>query len=80
MARKDDEVKLTHKLPPKEEHYETGHTSKDNSKRHYTDQVIRSHGYQIHSRKGDQEPTWSKDGKVYTQNEVMWFIQREGSK
>ena len=55
---------------------EIPHPSKDKTTRHPTDQLIRSKGFRIAERKGDQEPVWERNGKRYSQSEVLVIINR----
>ena len=47
------------------------HTSQDESDRHSLDQLIRSHGFSIHSRPAAGEPVWSKRGRLFDQLDIL---------
>jgi hypothetical protein len=53
------------------------HPSQDTTGRFAVDQLIRSHGWAIHSRKRGKEPVWTKLGVLLTQLEVLMVIPEE---
>lgn len=57
---------------------ELPHPSQDNTARHSVDQLIRENGYRIHTRKGDEEPLWERNGKVVKQSVILKRIGYQG--
>ena len=48
----------------------------DRTDRFPRDQLLRKHGYKIHARPKDQEPTWEKNGKLYSQRKALRSLDR----
>lgn len=49
----------------------THHPSSDRSGRFAVDHLIRSKGYRIAARRGEEEPVWFKDGQRFKQSEIV---------
>lgn len=56
-------------FPPKEP--DVGHPTQDETRRCSLDQKLRAAGFKIKSRPRTGEPIWERQGKVYTQRQVM---------
>jgi hypothetical protein len=55
----------------------TRDTDSDKSQRFSVDQKLRRFGFRIHSRPAGKEPTWERDGKLYTEVEAFAVVTRE---
>jgi hypothetical protein len=54
------------------------HAFKDSTNRHPVDALIRSHGWQIHSRQKHREPIWTRpDGVTLPQSQVLSTLPKE---
>ena len=45
--------------------------SQDHTPRFEIDQLLRKHGFKIHSRRGDKIAVWERGGELYTQNQAL---------
>lgn len=52
------------------------HPSEDTTSRFPMDQLLRRHGFTIHSRKNDTHPLWRRNGKIYTERKALSLIPK----
>ncbi len=53
------------------------HPSQDHTARHPTDDLLRLHSFRIHTRWRNDEPRWTRGGKVYKQSEAVEIVAKE---
>ena len=55
----------------------TVHPSKDNTYRFSLDEVLRKHGFKIHSRLKEEEAIWDLQGVRFSESEAILRLSRE---
>ena len=56
---------------------EDGHPSTDTTLRFSIDQLLRLHGWRIHSRHRDREPVWERHGALVSQADALAALPPE---
>jgi len=51
------------------------HPSQSTSSAWHDDQVLRSYGYKIHSRRKDREAVWEKDGELVSHSDALQEVR-----
>jgi hypothetical protein len=61
---------------PKQEEIE-GHPSQDMTTRYADDALFRECGYRIHSRPENGEAIWTRDGRMFSESELIEASKRK---
>jgi hypothetical protein len=68
---------MSKKVPDNQEEKITfSHPSQDSTNRFSLDNILRKHGFKIHSRRGDREAVWDLQGVLFLESEALLRLNR----